>query len=417
VQGFATPDAEGAWLVGEIERAHADGVPLDEIAILCRTNARLADFEEVLHEAGLSFQGSSLLEREAARRILKLLRGADSIDVGRRVRGLAEEAGWLPVLPDRLGERELVRQTDLARLVRLAELFDDGSRTCSDFVDELVRRFDPGREGARGVHLLTYHRAKGLEFDAVFLPRLEEKELPSRLARTDAEIAEERRLLYVGMTRARQRLAVTWSKKPSPFVRELGVGPAVRASAPSTPSATPAPKRAWTPAGEAIRRWRAERARADGVPAYVVFPDRTIDELVARRPQSTAELAAIHGLGPSRLARFGAELAAALHDALALGSEAAPATAPPPDSAGAAAATALPADADARTLYDALAAWRRARAAQEEVPAFHVFANRVLGAIAAARPRSREELAAVPGVGPAKLDRYGEDVLEVVAAA
>jgi ATP-dependent DNA helicase RecQ len=149
----------------------------------------------------------------------------------------------------------------------------------------------------------------------------------------------------------------------------------------------------------------------------VVFPDRTIDELVARRPQSTAELAAIHGLGPSRLARFGAELAAALHDALALGSEAAPATAPPPDSAGAAAATALPADADARTLYDALAAWRRARAAQEEVPAFHVFANRVLGAIAAARPRSREELAAVPGVGPAKLDRYGEDVLEVVAAA
>src|SRR5205085_4027868 len=117
VQAFATPEAEGAWLVGEVARARDDGIPLAEIAILCRTNARLADFEELLHEAGVPFQGSSLLEREAARRLLKLLRGVDSTDVAGRVRTLAEEAGWLPVLPDRLGERELVRQADLGRLI------------------------------------------------------------------------------------------------------------------------------------------------------------------------------------------------------------------------------------------------------------------------------------------------------------
>jgi DNA helicase-2/ATP-dependent DNA helicase PcrA len=414
VRSFATADSEGEWLVAEVKRIASEGVPLEELAILCRTNARLADFEELLHDAQLPFQGSSLLEREAARRMLKTLARDPSTDVADRVRRRAEEAGWVAVLPDRLGERELVRQTDLGRLVRLAEAFDDGTQTCDDFAAELRRRFDPGGAGARGVHLLTYHRAKGLEFEAVFLPRLEDKELPSRLAKTDEEVAEERRLLYVGMTRAKRWLAVTWSRKPSRFLAELGIASHHPAGA---ANGTALQKRAWTPAGEALRRWRAERARADGVPAYVVFPDRTIEEIVARRPGSPAELAAIHGLGPSRLARFGQELAVAVEDALAL-----PATAPPAVAAAVAVSHAASASApaplppEAQGLYAALAAWRRSRAADEDVPPFHVFHNSVLDRIARTRPRSREELAAVQGVGPAKLDRYGDDVLEVVAA-
>src|SRR3712207_9439897 len=69
------------------------------------------------------------------------------------------------------------------------------------------------------------HRAKGLEFEAVFLPRLEEKELPIRLAEEPAELAEERRLLYVGMTRAKRHPHLSWSTgaQPSRFVRELGL--------------------------------------------------------------------------------------------------------------------------------------------------------------------------------------------------
>ena len=85
------------------------------------------------------------------------------------MRAAALEAGWLEQLPDKLGEREQVRQTDLARLVQLAAEFDGDAAA---FVAELRRRFDPGGDGARGVNLLTLHRAKGLEFDAVFIPRL-----------------------------------------------------------------------------------------------------------------------------------------------------------------------------------------------------------------------------------------------------
>ena len=220
-------------------------------------------------------------------------------------------------MPDKLGERELTRQADLGRLVRLAEELDDGELTCDEFAAELRRRFDPGGESARGVNLLTYHRAKGLEFDAVFLPRLDSGELPVRLARTPDEQAEERRLLYVGMTRARRWLAITWSKRPSPFLAELGLdqGPA---SAP-----------------------RAARGAA-----------------------RTVEPVALEGTD--------------------------------------------------RSLYAALAEWRIKQAKLERVPAFHVFHNRVLAAIAGARPRTREELAGVSGVGPAKLERYGADVLEVV---
>src|SRR5262249_60494467 len=140
--------------------------------------------------------------------------GVGSPNVAERVRGLAAEAGWVEDTPDRLGERELTRQADLGRLVRLAEEVDDGELPCDAFVAELRRRFDPGGEAAGGVHLLTYHRAKGLEFDAVFLPRLDDKELPSKLARTADERAEERRLLYVGMRRARRWRAPTWSRAP-----------------------------------------------------------------------------------------------------------------------------------------------------------------------------------------------------------
>jgi DNA helicase-2/ATP-dependent DNA helicase PcrA len=288
---FPAAPAEDAAVV---EAIRALDCPLEEVAILCRTNARLADFGEALHEAGLPFQGSSLLEREAARRLVRRLeRSAEPAAAAVRLAAL--EAGWLEELPDALGDRELVRQADLARLVSLAAPFEGDAAA---FVGSLRDRFSPGGDAARGVHLLTLHRAKGLEFEAVFLPRLQEKELPSRQARTGDQIDEERRLLYVGLTRAKRFLWLSWSGTPSRFTRELG----------SLQPVAPVASAEWTPVGERLREWRRERARRDAVPPYVVFHDRVLQAIAAARPASLGELSQIAGVGPAKLDRYGDDL-------------------------------------------------------------------------------------------------------------
>jgi DNA helicase-2/ATP-dependent DNA helicase PcrA len=261
----------------------------------------LADFEEPLHEAKIPFQGASLLAREAARRLLGRLRRVTSTDVAVVVRAYAEEAGWVERLPEKVGEREVVRQADLSRLVRLAEEFDDGERTTPDFVLDLEHRFGTGGGERRGVHLLTLHGAKGLEFEAVFIPRVEERELPIRQAKKPDEIAEERRLLYVGMTRAKRQLALTWSGKPSRFLAELGLD--TRPPRPAEPN---------DPLYDALKRWRLERAIADDLPAYVVFHNSTLAEIAGRRPRDLVELSAVPGVGPTKLERYGDDVLAVL---------------------------------------------------------------------------------------------------------
>jgi DNA helicase-2/ATP-dependent DNA helicase PcrA len=291
VRPLATTEAEAAYLV---ERIRAATCPLEEIAILARTHARLADVEAVLAEAGIAHQGAALLSREAARRVLRAL---DPNEPAAQVRVIAGDLGWLPNPPEKLGAWEQTRQSDLGRLVRLAE---EIGGTGSDFRAELERRYGDGGEARKGVHLLTYHGAKGLEFEVVLLPRLEEKELPTKLARTEPEIDEERRLLYVGMTRAKRELVLTWVGKPSRFLAEL----------------TPEAAVAEPPEGfEALKAWRLERARRDDVPAYLVFHNSTLEEIAGRRPRSLVELAAVPGVGPAKLERYGEDVLAALADA------------------------------------------------------------------------------------------------------
>ena len=304
VRPFATPEAEGREIVAAIRTS---GVPPEEVAILSRTNARLTDFEELLHEAHIPFQGASLLQRDAARRIVRRLERLAGVDAEEAVRAAALEAGWLPQLPDKLGDRELVRQTDLARLVALASVFDGDAVA---FVEDLRRRFDPGGDSAKGVHLLTFHRAKGLEFEAVFLPRLEEKELPSRQARTPAEVAEERRLLYVGMTRAKRVLWLTWSATPSRFLAELGVSVAKATGGPKPPKGKFVPTAGSDGLYHELAVWRRARADEDEVPPYVVFDNKTLDAIARTRPQTLRDLAALPGVGPVKLERYGAEVLA-----------------------------------------------------------------------------------------------------------
>jgi len=305
LRGFDSLEAEGAFVLERVRALAAEGVPYEEMAVLIRLNARSVDFEELFADAKVPFQGAALLSRDAARRLLKALRGAGFGSVADEVRRVARELGLAEPVPDGLGERELVRQADLARLCKLAEEFDDGTKTVEEWVAWLRERFDHGAQG--GVHLLTLHRAKGLEFDAVFLPRVEEKELPCKQAlRAPGGLDEERRLLYVGMTRAKRHLALTWAGTPSRFLAELGVeapAPAARKARAEEPD---------DPTYVALKRWRLQRSKSDEIPAYVVFHNATLAEIAARRPSTIAELASVPGVGPAKLERYGAELLEAL---------------------------------------------------------------------------------------------------------
>ncbi len=304
LRGFDSPEDEGEWVLARVRDLRSEGVPYEQMAVLMRLNARSVDFEELFADAEIPFQGAALLARDGARQLLKALRGAGFGSLAGEVRRIARQQGMVEPVPDGLGERELVRQADLARLCKLAEEFDDGTKTAQQWVEWLKARFDHGAQG--GVHLLTLHRAKGLEFDAVFLPRVEEKELPCKAAmRVPAQIAEERRLLYVGITRARRQLALTWAGTPSRFLLELGVESAAAAR----------PKREAEPDDPtyvALKEWRLKRSRRDEVPAYVVFHNATLAEIAARRPTTIAELARVPGVGPAKLERYGTDVLDAL---------------------------------------------------------------------------------------------------------
>jgi DNA helicase-2/ATP-dependent DNA helicase PcrA len=244
-------------------------------------------------------RGSAFLARPAAKHTLRVLRRSGEAPAAETVRATAQAQGLLAEIPGGLGEEEATRQADLARLVHLAEEFDDGSRTASDFLADLEHRFHSESQG-RGVNLLTYHRAKGLEFEVVFLPHLEEGLLPYKRSRGAAALAEERRLLYVGLTRAKSRLFL------SRFLAELGVRTAAARGPETTLDDASAVRFA------ALKRWRLEQSRSEGVPAFVVFSNRTLEEIARVDPETLGELAAVSGVGPAKLESYGERVLAEL---------------------------------------------------------------------------------------------------------
>jgi DNA helicase-2/ATP-dependent DNA helicase PcrA len=230
-------------------------------------------------------------------------------------------------VPD--GEAAAERHGAVVTLLELAEDLArrEPSADVPSFLAEVERRTEIEAGGtAAGVELLTYHRAKGLEWDGVFLPALEEGTLPIRQSTTPDELAEERRLLYVGITRARRYLWLSWAatrtaasgrggrRNRSRFLDGLVPASARRVAAAETagPSGRqptvkvdPADR---SPLSNALRAWRTARARADAVAPFIVFHDSTIEAIAARRPRSMAELRRVPGVGPMKLDRYGEEI-------------------------------------------------------------------------------------------------------------
>jgi DNA helicase-2/ATP-dependent DNA helicase PcrA len=342
VVAFESAGAEAAALVAEARRLADLGVALEEIGVLVRTNAQIPPIEEALADAGIRYQvrGELFFRRPEVRQALRLLRSrADRAAGGGLVD--AVEAIWFERMgfrreadPD--GEEARQRHASLVTLLGIAERLREADERAdlAAFLADVERRAADEVDGVGGgVNLLTYHRAKGLEFDAVLLPALEEGLLPVRQASTTDQVAEERRLLYVGLTRARVHLWLAWAarragpsgreqpRKPSRFLDDLVLPgerarPRAVAAAMGRPAGTASAagtagngaRALSSPLAERLRAWRRERARQDGVPPYVVFNDRTLAALAERCPRSRGELLAVEGIGPTKLDRYGEEL-------------------------------------------------------------------------------------------------------------
>jgi DNA helicase-2/ATP-dependent DNA helicase PcrA len=315
---FADQQAEVDFVVDKVRRlTSAEGAPFEEMAVLYRINARSEPFEEAFAEARIPYQvrDGSFLRRPGPRSVVARLRrsGGPLGSVAEEVERATDALGYAQGGEFDSAE-EATRQADLGRLRALAAEFSaaHAEEDVAAFLAELGRRFAP-EESGRGVNLLTYHRAKGLEFDAVFLPRLLDGELPFRSGRSKAPEEEERRLLYVGITRARRHLYLSWPRDGkagrSPFVNEITGKPEEPASRPAaTRSTRPVVVAADGPLLDRLRKWRLERSKADGVPAYVVFHDATLAQIADRKPKSRLELLDVPGIGPAKLDRYGDEV-------------------------------------------------------------------------------------------------------------
>ncbi|NDK31387.1 ATP-dependent DNA helicase UvrD2 [Nesterenkonia haasae] len=371
VTEHADDDAEASWVAEKVAATTKAGTPLSEIAVLYRTNGQSQALEQALATAGISYQlrGSErFFSRPEVREGLSTLRTSsliadDSVDsVPEAVRGVLSSIGWSSEAPSSAGARR-ERWESLAALVSLAERMDSErpDLTLRVFIGELDERSAAQHAPTvEGVTLASLHSAKGLEWDAVFLVGLCEGLMPITFAQTQQELDEERRLFYVGITRAKTHLYLSSAaarhpggrgrRKSSRFLiplrKELGLEAPTRRIAPGSGklsvNAAARKRKAAVCAGcgevltvateisrrrcadcpprydeqlfEHLRAWRRAYAQELDTRAFMVFSDSTLEHIAEHKPTSDPELLKIPGIGERKLELHGDRLKAALRE-------------------------------------------------------------------------------------------------------
>ncbi len=387
----ADEEAEARSIARRVRDAHAPGRPWSAQAVLVRTNAQLPVIEEAFRKAGIPFRSrggqrfGELPEIKDALRALR--RGPGRLDEklreleGRLPADTAPDGSTPVADDDELLDSELAegfddpvdddapaggasapaagvtgttlgltaeRAANVAELVRLGrEYLDlDPEGTPSGFESWLASslKSDDGTGGGDAVDLATFHAAKGLEWPIVHVAGLEDGMVPIHHATTSEARAEERRLLYVALTRAEQVLwcsaaerrtfgTKTVRRRPSPYLESIhlalellsdrhdpvDLGRAVAKQRAVIRSSQGSSRKERSKRGvdvaeddlplfEALREWRRQHAKAADVPAYVIFNDATLQAVAAARPSSQRALLAVPGIGPVKAQRFGPDL-------------------------------------------------------------------------------------------------------------
>jgi DNA helicase-2/ATP-dependent DNA helicase PcrA len=222
VTAHDSDSAEARSIANAIVDELASGVAPESIAVLYRINVQSQALETALGDAGVPcvVRGSTrFFELREVKEALMLLRGA-TVNTAveplfKTVSDVLRSIGWSQEPPEVRGAvRD--RWDSLNALMRLAEEAP-AETTLKQFVDELFERQAGQHEPTlSAVTLATLHSAKGLEWDSVYLAGLSEGLVPISYAKDPAAIDEERRLLYVGVTRARRQLSLSWSASPAP---------------------------------------------------------------------------------------------------------------------------------------------------------------------------------------------------------
>ncbi|WKK61031.1 ATP-dependent DNA helicase UvrD2 [Corynebacterium sp. P3-F1] len=348
--------SEARDIAAQIKKLIASGTPAREIAVLYRINAQSAVFEQALSDAGIVYQvrgGEGFFTRPEIREAINVLVSATRrTDLPDDPVAVAK-AAFAP-LGLSASEPEGARQRERWQTLNaLVELITDIVRTGeADSLPGVLASLRQRAEAKQppavdGVTLASLHAAKGLEWDAVFLAGLVEKTLPisHAIKAGEAQIEEERRLFYVGITRAREHLHLSWSlarqeggrasRERSRFLD--GIAPQLDVEA--APERLKRAKRCrvcgnqlGTPAEKsigrhedceptyneaaflALKQWRLNVAREAGQPPFMVFTDATLLSVVEAMPASENELLDISGIGPSKLEQYGDDVLDVLED-------------------------------------------------------------------------------------------------------
>ena len=358
VHAYDDDRAEARGVARAVRDHHAPGQPWSAQAVLVRTNAQIPALEEALGAADIPFRvrgAAPLLDQpEVKAALAEMRRAAGGFDDA-----VTDLASAVEARADG-GDRGEERRANLDALLQLARDFASiepapSVAGFSSWLSSTTRADQPDRRGD-AVEVTTFHAAKGLEWPVVHLAGLEQGLVPIGHARTGEALAEELRLFYVAVTRAERELVCSWAATRRFGARELrrdrspyldtvvavaaalragvepaeagkGAGPARRgrrsSAAGHTRSATrpdlPRAAGALAPADldeggrrllDALRSWRTEKARASGMPAYVICNDRTLVEIASTRPATESQLLDVHGLGEVKVGRFGEELLA-----------------------------------------------------------------------------------------------------------
>jgi DNA helicase-2/ATP-dependent DNA helicase PcrA len=372
---YADDPAEATGVAAAINALVKGGTLASQIAVLFRTNAQSEAYESALAAADLAYLvrgGERFFARKEVRAAILLMRGAARADdgskpLGELVRDVIAGVGWTQKAPSSGGAMR-DRWESLQALVGLADNFvaAEPSARITDLVHDLDERAAAQHAPTvEGVTLASLHASKGLEWDCVFIVGCSDGLIPISMAEGPDAVQEERRLMYVGLTRARRELRLSWSGSRNPGGR-----------------ASRRPSRFLDEAASILGDGARSSARAEG--------SGSGGRAGKAGRQSKAAL-------PSRCRGCGRDLVTGATRKVGRCQD-------------------CPPTYDEAT-FEALRGWRLEVAGQAKVPAYVVFTDATLTAIAEKRPANQSELAMVSGVGARKLERYGEDVLAILAAA